>query len=135
MPETILKYFYTVVGNKVEKSYLMLNLYTSAFRVHQISALVFLSKNAGINYVHHRNGITWDNRRANLKWVTLTENLGYKLGLPIQVLEDCEGSIKTTEFTTQSDAFAAYDIQFEVFNTCVHDRRFEHEGKRILVKK
>jgi len=57
------------------------------------------------------------------------------MGLPIQVLEDCEGSIKITEFITQSDAFAAYDIQLEVFNTIAFDRWFEHKGKKILVKK
>ncbi len=57
------------------------------------------------------------------------------MGLPIQVLEDCEGSIKTTEFITQSDAYAAYEIQLEAFNTFVFDRWVEHEGKKFLMKK
>jgi hypothetical protein len=59
--------------------------------IHQIVAVVFLKPCLG-KEVHHMNGITWDNRRQNLKWVTGKENGEYRKGTPVEVIE--QGSNK-----------------------------------------
>ncbi len=54
--------------------------------MHQIVAALFLSPSLGKS-VHHRNGISWDNRVHNLKYVTEIENFEYRKGTPVQVIE------------------------------------------------
>ncbi len=76
---------------------------TSRQLVHTIVALIFLSRNLDVQIVvHHRNGISWDNRVPSLKWVTERENTLYANGMPFQVIE--QGSNKICNyFSMQED--------------------------------
>jgi len=95
--------------------------------VHQIVAVLFLSLRLDSQpYVHHRNGITWDNRVHNLKWVTPCENSIYKLGTPVQVIE--QGSNKQVNFNSIKEVLDRYDLNY------IPGKSFKHEGKKFLFK-
>jgi len=97
--------------------------------VHQLVAVLFLKPCSG-NYVHHINGISWDNRRQNLKWVTYKENNDYKKGTPVVAIE--QGSnMKPIHFLSIRDVCNEYNL--DKF-TIIFGSWFEHEGKKLLLK-
>lgn len=46
----------------------------SHFLIHQLVALTFIPNPENKPYVDHINGVRWDNRAENLRWVTQSEN-------------------------------------------------------------
>jgi len=112
--------------------------------MHQIVAVVFLKPCLG-KEVHHMNGISWDNRRQNLKWVTRKENGDYRTGTPVEVIEQGSNK-KPLSFLTVTDACKEFKIPTTGFSffqnstildkrNLVYDQWFQHKGKNLFFKR
>lgn len=61
-----------------EKGYMRVALAGETYRVHRLVAAAFIPNPSDLPEVNHINGVKFDNRAANLEWVTARANALHK---------------------------------------------------------